>query len=133
MTGFISFLLFLVLPLCLLSTATADEHNEHRLPFVQVINALPKNSKPMQVSCSTKNIDVGKRSLVNGEVFKWRAAQRKLHSCGALWERLFASWHAFQPRRDENHETVYWMVKEDGFFISWDKANWVRKYRWETE
>jgi hypothetical protein len=25
------------------------------------------------------------------------------------------------------------MVKEDGFFISWDKANWVRKYRWETE
>jgi hypothetical protein len=28
---------------------------------------------------------------------------------------------------------VYWMVKEDGFFISWDKANWVRKYRWETE
>ena len=55
---------------CLLSAATADEHIEHRLPFVRVVNALPKNSKPMQVSCSTKNIDVGKRSLVNGEVFK---------------------------------------------------------------
>jgi hypothetical protein len=25
------------------------------------------------------------------------------------------------------------MVEEDGFFISWDKAKWVRKYRWETE
>ncbi|KAJ6945572.1 hypothetical protein NC651_000590 [Populus alba x Populus x berolinensis] len=48
MAGLISFLLFLVLPLCLLSAATADEHDEHRLPFVRVINALPKNSKPIK-------------------------------------------------------------------------------------
>ncbi|KAJ6388159.1 hypothetical protein OIU77_026685 [Salix suchowensis] len=87
----------------------------------------------MSVSCSSSNIVFGEQTLVNGEVYKWRVSQRKLHYCVAIWERFFASWHAFQPRRDGNHETLFWMVKEDGFFISWDKAKWVKKYRWETE
>ena len=57
-----------------------------------------------------------------------KSSHELLHreSCipGELYGKDFlASWHAFQPRRDENHETVFWMVKEDGFFISWDKAN----------
>lgn len=133
MTSWINFLLFLVLQLCFLSAATTNEHDDHPLPTVHVINALPKSSKAMNVSCSSNNIDIGEQSLVNGEVYKWRVSQRKLHYCVAIWERFFASWHAFQPRRDGNHETLFWMVEEDGFFISWDKAKWVRKYRWETE
>jgi len=133
MTSWINFLLFLVLQLCFLSTATTNEHDDHPLPTVYVINALPKSSKAMNVSCSSNNIDIGEQSLVNGEVYKWRVSKRKLHYCVAIWERFFASWHAFQPRRDGNHETLFWMVEEDGFFISWDKAKWVRKYRWETE
>ncbi|KAG5249727.1 S-protein [Salix suchowensis] len=106
MTSWINSLFFLALQLCFLSSATANEHDGHPLPTVHVINDLPKSSKPMS-------------TLVNGEVYKWRVSQRKLHYCVAIWERFFASWHAFQP--------------QDGFFISWDKAKWVKKYRWETE
>ncbi|KAG6781447.1 hypothetical protein POTOM_014352 [Populus tomentosa] len=125
MTSWINFLLFLVLQLCFLSAATTNEHDDHPLPTVHVINALPKSSKAMNVSCSSNTIDIGEQSLVNGEVYKWRVSQRKLHYCVAIWERFFASWHAFQPRRDGNHETLFWMVEEDGFFISWDKAKWI--------
>jgi hypothetical protein len=28
---------------------------------------------------------------------------------------------------------VYWLVKKDGFYRSWDKASWVLEDPWETE
>ncbi|KAG6678866.1 hypothetical protein I3842_14G103100 [Carya illinoinensis] len=47
--------------------------------------------------------------------------------------KSFSSWHGFQPRRDMGRGVVYWLVKDTGFFLSWDNSSWVRKQLWETE
>lgn len=135
MTTWIHFLLFLNLALCLFTATTIDEdHNQH-LAIIHFINALPPNSQPMEVRCSSnsKNTDLGVHTLVVGEDYKWGIEEKTMHFCEAIWERFIASWHVFQPHRDNNHGIVFWMVKKDGFFLSWDKVNWVRKSIWETE
>ncbi|KAI6694064.1 hypothetical protein NL676_021774 [Syzygium grande] len=42
-------------------------------------------------------------------------------------------WPAFEPSRDAGHNKVLWLVKEDGFYLSWDGSGWVKKAIWNTE
>lgn len=120
--------LFLVLACIFVSTiASAKEKGNHHLPAVHVINALPKNSEPMDLQCD------GEKILNAGEDYQWTVEENKLVYCEAFWGKLFASWHGFQPRRDVGHRAVYWLVKDTGFFLSWDNRSWVRKHLWETE
>ncbi|KAF4355362.1 hypothetical protein F8388_026632 [Cannabis sativa] len=50
----------------------------------------------------------------------------------AIWGRFMGSWHGFQPKRDLNN-SVFWLIKPNGFFLSWDNSTWVKKALWETE
>ncbi|KAG6625130.1 hypothetical protein CIPAW_16G074900 [Carya illinoinensis] len=121
--------LFLVLACIFVSTiASAKEKGNHHLPVVHVTNALPKNSEPMRLQCS------GEEIILNaGEDYQWTLEENKLVYCEAFWGRSFASWHAFQPGRDVGRGAIYWLVKDTGFFLSWDNRSWVRKQLWETE
>ncbi|KAG2664257.1 hypothetical protein I3760_16G072300 [Carya illinoinensis] len=110
--------LFLVLACIFVSTiASAKEKGNHHLPVVHVTNALPKNSEPMSLQCH----------------YQWTVEENKLVYCKAFWGRSFASWQGFQPRRDVGRGAVYWLVKDTGFFFSWDNSSWVRKQLWRTE
>jgi hypothetical protein len=132
-TDWIHFLLFFNFALCVLSARPIEDEAEQILPTVQIINSLPPNSPPLNVSCSSKNIKLGARSFSVGEAYEFKVKGKDIYSCAAQWQRYFESWHGFEPPRDENHGAVYWLVKKDGFYRSWDKASWVLEDPWETE
>ncbi|CAK7346262.1 unnamed protein product [Dovyalis caffra] len=132
MATWIQFLLCFNIALCLLSVGAIDDQEQH-LPIVQVINSLPPNSQTLQVSCDTENIDLGEHTLSVGQVYEWKVEKKSIYYCAAQWKLYFASWHAFELPRDENREMVYWAVRKDGFYLSWDKTKWVRNSTWETE
>lgn len=126
--------LFLVLAWTFISTIASGAH-VNQLPVVHVISALPANSEPVKVECTSQrtNTHLGIHTLNVGDDYQLTVVENALHYCQAIWGRWFASWHAFQPRRDVSHGAVYWRLKDDGFYLSWDNSSWVRKETWQTD
>lgn len=118
------------------TTTTFVKHDnyDHHLPIVHVTRDLPKNSPTMEVVCKFNNgQSLGVQKLKAGDDYTWNVKLRVVYYCQAIWGNRVSSWHAYQPRRDANHGRVFWLVKENGFFLSWDKSNWVKRSEWETE
>ncbi|KAL6189323.1 hypothetical protein ACLB2K_040712 [Fragaria x ananassa] len=130
-----SLILFLLIPLfSFTSILGSSEGLEYKpLPRVHIINALPPKSEPANIECKSRHTDVGERDLNVGDDFTWNAKERSLYYCRAFWGRFFSSWHAVQPKRDNGKAAVFWLVKEHGFFLSWDNSTWVKKSVWQTE
>ena len=53
-------------------------------------------------------------SLSVGEVYQWKVVEKDAYYCAAEWKQYFSSWYGFEVPRDENHGTVYSLMKEDG-------------------
>ncbi|XVF29194.1 hypothetical protein REPUB_Repub15cG0099300 [Reevesia pubescens] len=126
-----SFVLFLV-SVFIFSVAAVGEQKKH-LATIHVMNSMPRESGAMQVRCNSRYSDYGMHQVGVGDDYQCGVRETALYYCMAISGRQIASWHAFQPRRDGNHKAVFWLVKEDGFFHSWDNSTWVRKSVWETE
>ena len=73
------------------------------------------------------------RLLKVGETLKCGVTQNSILYVGAILGNKIASVHGFDPIRDAGHETVFWLVKEDGFYFSYDNASWKKDSPWETE
>ncbi|MBA0780101.1 hypothetical protein Gotri_004241, partial [Gossypium trilobum] len=88
--------------------------------------ALPDSEElqPIQLGCNSRYKDHGMHQLHVGEDYQFGVEEKALHFCEAISGRQIASWHAYQPRRDWNHKAVFWRVKENGFFLSWDNSSW---------
>ncbi|KAL3738411.1 hypothetical protein ACJRO7_019877 [Eucalyptus globulus] len=104
-------------------------------PVVSVVSALPNGTQAMQIRCKRDGsaAAVIDQALSVGRGCSWAATEKALYRCEAVWTRMFAAWHAFQPRRDAGRGRVLWLVKEEGFFLGVNKTGWVRKAVWETE
>ncbi|RDX67973.1 hypothetical protein CR513_53091, partial [Mucuna pruriens] len=53
--------------------------------------------------------------------------------CFASWGSLFTTWEAYQVNRDKGHQIIYWSVRKDGFYESWDGSKWNFIERWYSE
>ncbi|KAL4295774.1 hypothetical protein GQ457_12G001680 [Hibiscus cannabinus] len=104
-----------------------------QLATIHVTNSMSKDSGAMQIHCKSSYTDYGMHQVGGGDEYECSVRERALYYCMAISGRRVASWHAFQPRRDRSRQAVYWLVKEDGIFLSWDNSSWVRKSLWETE
>lgn len=138
-TSQIFFITLLVLTTFFITTLASHDHDQdhHNPPLatVHITNVLPQNNSnnPMKIRCNCNKKYFGYKTLACGEDYTWIAEERDLYFCEALWGRFMASWHAFQPKRDINQQSVFWLVKQNGFFLSWDNSTWVKKSIWETE
>lgn len=139
-TSLNSFIFFLLISIAFSITITAtslatnNQKNERKFATVHIINALPKNSSgSLNLRCVSRHTELGVQTLKGGDEYNWIVTQRALFYCEALWIRFIASWHAFQPKRDSGHDSVFWKVQENGFFLSWDNSTWIRRAVWETE
>ncbi|OMO87480.1 Plant self-incompatibility S1 [Corchorus capsularis] len=111
--------------------AAGPEDEKKPIATLQVINAIPKNeSQPIRVNCDT---NPGLKNINAGEVYEWKVQEKTTYFCLALWDRFFASFEAFQPRKDGSHDQVFWLLKMDGLFHSWDNSTWVKAANWQTE
>ncbi|GMI71787.1 hypothetical protein like AT3G24060 [Hibiscus trionum] len=104
-----------------------------QLAAIHVTNLMPKGSGPMQIRCKSSYTDYGMHQVGEGDEYQCGVRERAVYYCMATLGRQMASWHAFQPRRDGSGKAVYWMLKDDGIFLSWDNSSWVRKSVWETD
>lgn len=54
--------------------------------------------------------------------------------CNAAWSRYFTfGWEVYQEKRDKGHPTIYWSVREDGFYHSLDASHWKLLAQWYSE
>ncbi|MBA0871118.1 hypothetical protein Goshw_021420, partial [Gossypium schwendimanii] len=95
-----------------------------RIATVHVTNSMPRELQSIQLGCNSRYKDNGMHQLHVGEDYQFGVEEKALHFCEATSGRQIASWHAYQPRRDWNHKAVFWRVKENGFFLSWDNSSW---------
>ncbi|OMO75304.1 Plant self-incompatibility S1 [Corchorus olitorius] len=135
------FVLFLASVLMVRSAAAAaaevaagPEGEKKLIATLQLINAIPKNeSQSIRVNCNNGNTNPGLKNINSGEVYEWRVEEKTTYVCLALWDRWFKSFEAFQPRKDGCHDQVFWLLKTDGLFHSWDNSTWVKEHIWETD
>ncbi|KAJ0092212.1 hypothetical protein Patl1_25857 [Pistacia atlantica] len=124
------FLLFVFLALHF----TAFEADDNHQAKVHVISTLPKDGGQMSLTCLPENSDPGFGGGVSaGVVYSWSVDNNLKYRCQSFWKNQFALWVVFEPERDANHGEVFWLVRQDAFFLSWDNSTWVEKYTWETE
>ncbi|KAI6694056.1 hypothetical protein NL676_021766 [Syzygium grande] len=125
--------LSLVLFLSLLSASIISKTEAQVEPVVHVTSELPGNTNAMHIHCISKDLVVIDQALSAGQNCSWTAKEKTLYSCAAAWTGKIGSWSAFEPSRDVGHGQVLWLVKVDGFYLSWDGGGWVKKAIWNTE
>ncbi|KAK8560792.1 hypothetical protein V6N13_026227 [Hibiscus sabdariffa] len=125
---------FLVSVLIIISLSSSVLGRQYKqLAAIHVTNSMPKGSGPMQISCKSSYTNYGMHQVDEGGEYQCGVQERAVYFCMALSGRQMASWHAFQPSRDGSRKAVYWLLKDDGIFLSWDNSTWVRKSVWESE
>ncbi|WCJ24196.1 hypothetical protein M5689_006174 [Euphorbia peplus] len=128
---------FAILSFLITTSSKAHIENKNEEHRVHIKNGLATNissESTMEITCRSKSTSPMARELSAGEAYEWRVRKRKVYKCYCTWGRYFQIWHAFQPRRDEYYTVVSWVVKEDGFYLSWDYLlNSTRKAVWESE
>ncbi|MBA0830677.1 hypothetical protein Goarm_015195 [Gossypium armourianum] len=126
-------LVFLVSVFFFIISSSVDGSQYKQLSTIHVMNSMAKGSGPMQIRCKSRYTDYGMRQLGEGTEYRCGVREKAVYYCMGMTGRRIASWHAFQPRRDGNRKAVFWLVKENGIFLSWDNSTWVRKSDWETD
>ncbi|KAK8518523.1 hypothetical protein V6N13_027993 [Hibiscus sabdariffa] len=125
---------FLVSVLLIISQSSSVVGRQYKqLAAIHVANSMPKGSGPIQIHCKSSYTDYGMHQVDQGDEYQCSVRERAVYFCMATSGRQFAWWHAFQPSRDGSRKAVYWLVKDDGIFLSWDNSTWVRKSVWQTE
>ncbi|KAK7395660.1 hypothetical protein VNO78_16225 [Psophocarpus tetragonolobus] len=118
-------LLITFFQLLLLSTSLARSQT-----FVDLRNDLPNNTK------AQLNLRCGKGSdfyLKLGDHLNNSLTLDQDFVCNAAWSRWFTTWDAYHAERDKDHHIVYWSVRKDGFYHSWDGSKWNLLEGWHTE
>ncbi|CAJ1977748.1 unnamed protein product [Sphenostylis stenocarpa] len=46
------------------------------------------------------------------------------------WDGNCISFLAYDPNTEGDHQKIYWMVKEDGIYHSWDNRSWQKRKGW---
>lgn len=114
---------------CLISIAAVAEQDS-KLPEIQISSALPKDSEPTEVHVIGETVIV----LKTNQDYKWNITKNEITYSFAVWGNLIADWYAFEPSSDNaGHETVFWSIRQEGIFHSFDNSKWELKAEWFRE
>lgn len=47
------------------------------------------------------------------------------------WNGYCASFLAYDPRQEGGHQRIFWLMKEDGVYHSWDNSSWQKRVNWK--
>ncbi|XP_024195692.1 S-protein homolog 5, partial [Rosa chinensis] len=94
---------------------------------------------PLIVHCKSKNDDLGDHTLWINQEFRWYFGLNfwftTLFYCNFKWDSQEKHIDVFNtpdesPLECMENEECFWKVTEDGFFVSVDNINWVKKLNW---
>jgi hypothetical protein len=126
---FTLFAIFFFFAFNFLSTTTtlASPHTV----VLDIRNDLPNNGLgDLAIECNHLNISHIKVGVHYNQTFQLNEISLE---CYALWSTYFLSWDGFQEKRDGGHSIIYWSVRKDGFYHSFDASNYKLLEMWETE
>ncbi|KAE9594594.1 hypothetical protein Lal_00037462 [Lupinus albus] len=72
-------------------------------------------------------------NLKVGDHYKGTPSTDQDFECSAVWGRWLSTWSAYETKAYKGHDTVYWSVRKDGFYRSWEGSNWSLIQKWDTE
>lgn len=94
---------------------------------INLLVALPSMAQWVFFDCGVG----GRFAQGPGKTHQWVVPLKKVESCHAQWGHSEATFNAFDAQSDLGHVTVYWLVKLDGFYRSWDNFNWGKRASWQ--
>ncbi|KEH27631.1 leguminosin group486 secreted peptide [Medicago truncatula] len=45
---------------------------------------------------------------------------------------LHATFNLYDPNTEGDHKKIFWSVRQDGVYHSWDNVNWNKNTKWST-
>ncbi|KAL4600138.1 hypothetical protein ACB092_11G176400 [Castanea dentata] len=104
-------------------------NKDSKLPEIQISSALPKDFEPTEVHVIGETVIV----LKTNQDYKWNITKNEITYSFAVWGNLIAEWYAFEPSSDAGHETIFWSIRKEGIFHSFDNSKWELKAEWFRE
>lgn len=99
---------------------------DYVLVGIHIKDDMPPNSEIVRLTCIKEQWDKlhPGDELHIGELRKFRMV------CKAMWRDKDGVWVAFDPLRDRDYGDAHSSVREDGFYVSYDKSNWKKLNSW---
>ncbi|KAH6809145.1 hypothetical protein C2S51_026928 [Perilla frutescens var. frutescens] len=103
------------------------------LPTLHFIDTV-SGKNPIKLRITAGGILRGSAELQSGgQDYEINVKIDEVYFFSAVFGLKFTAFHAYEPARDKNHDAVYWKADNDGFSLSYDKANWMNVASWESE
>ncbi|KAI4338167.1 hypothetical protein L6164_016511 [Bauhinia variegata] len=110
---------FFALAFCFSSTSAKES-------TIRLYASFPQYSKALNFTCSTQAFLL---QYYIGPGHEWYVDRNRVESCNVTWGHSHASFKAFDYV-DKDYPLVYWNVKFDGFFQSYDDRIYHKKASW---
>ncbi|CAL0320639.1 unnamed protein product [Lupinus luteus] len=94
---------------------------------IQIRNDLPPGSQFYFISSFQKD----KTFLQPGQTFN-RLANFEARDCTMVFGSVCARLFLYDPKIDAGHNGVYWSVRKDGVYRSWDNSKWDKRANWDN-
>jgi len=126
----VSFLLLLVIAMCF-NNSTFGSRVSLPIIMFSIQNDLPRDLGPLHFRIlNEKPIYLLKLREPVG--FVSNLALRRGELTWTHYHPLHATFNLYDPKVDGDHTRIYWSVRKDGVYHSWDNGSWVKKAFWST-
>ncbi|XAR67800.1 hypothetical protein NMG60_11002713 [Bertholletia excelsa] len=102
------------------------------IPVVHITSRMPENIAPVNLNCKKADgsIEVENYPLAADQTYEWIAKDNEDSSCRILWGKKIGSIDAYVVARDSGYPDTYWVVEDDGFYLSHDNTNFAKQGVW---
>ena len=96
--------------------------------FLYIVNDLPLSSEPLYFVSSFQRTQ---HLLEPGKPFI-TYTNFEVKSCTMIWKRnpQRARFNLYDPGAEGSHQKIYWSVREDGVYHSWNQVDWDKRTGW---
>lgn len=95
--------------------------------FVDIANDLTTQGPQLLVS---SDFDKGTRFVLEKGKNVAYLGNFEVKSCELFWGSKYIKFNIYDPSTEGNHQRIYWSVKFDGIYHSWDNVNWDKRSFW---
>nr|KYP47067.1 hypothetical protein KK1_031297 [Cajanus cajan] len=106
--------------------ADSNNHTDINILFISMVNNLPPNSERLSFVGTGQSTEY---ELLPGKPYT-EITNFDLKTCLMIWQPLCASFNRYDPSREGNHQRIYWSIRKDGIYHSWDNVNWDKRTGW---
>lgn len=94
--------------------------------FVSVSNDMPRGSPPVSYIYGDEPARV---NLQPGSYFT-KIGNFDAKFIQMYWKDFCIAFYIYHPSQEGNHQKIYWSLRTDGVYHSWDNRSWAKKIDW---